>query len=385
MLSSLMTFARVVIPWGASVRSPCLHGRMKVAYDVGPLLDPPTGVGRYTRELARALEIRGIELVDYAVALRGRAEGASARWRIPARVAHEAWRRFGRPTIERLVGDVDVVHATNFVLPALARTPGVVTVHDLSFLRDDTFPGGERLRALVPWSVRRAAAVLVPTAAIGAEIEARLGVAHERVHITHEGVSPLFFGATPLADAALGDLGISRPYAVAVGTLEPRKNLRRLLQAWTEAADSLAIWTLVLAGPRGWGPQLPATRGVLPIGWVGDVTLPGLLAGAEFFCYPSLYEGFGLPPLEAMAAGTPALVGRYSAAPEVLGDACVLVDPEDTAALRRALERLAQDDAFRRRLAVAGKIRAASFTWEQTAKETAAGYAAALDSPLRGP
>jgi glycosyltransferase involved in cell wall biosynthesis len=353
---------------------------MKVAYDVGPLLDEPTGVGRYTRELASGLEARGIELVRYAVALRGSGEGITARWRIPARVAHGAWRRVGRPSIERLVGAVDLVHATNFVLPALARTPGVVTVHDLSFWRSDTFPGGQRLRALVPWSVRRASAVLVPSGAMGEEVEARLGVPAERIHVTHEGVSPRFFGATPLADAALGDLGITRPYAVAVGTLEPRKNLGRLLQAWTEAADSLAIWTLVLAGPRGWGPRLAPVPGVVPIGWVGDVTLPGLLAGAEFFCYPSLYEGFGLPPLEAMAAGTPAVVGAYSAAREVLRDACLLVDPGDTTALRSALERLAHDASLRRRLALAGKMRAAAYTWEHTARVTAGAYDAALQA-----
>jgi glycosyltransferase involved in cell wall biosynthesis len=351
---------------------------MKVAYDVGPLLDPPTGVGRYTRELATALEVRGIELVRYAVAWRGSADKVAARWRVPARLAQGAWKRWGRPPLERLVGPVDVVHATNFVLPALARTPGVVTVHDLSFLRADTFPGGERLRTLVPWSATRAGAVLVPTRAMAAEVEAWLRIPPERIHVTHEGVSPVFFGATPLGDAALREMGIARPYAVAVGTLEPRKNLARLLQAWADAADSLRIWTLVLAGPRGWGPDVPPVPGVVPIGWVGDETLPGLLAGAELFCYPSLYEGFGLPPLEAMAAGTPALVGGYSAAEEILGDACVRIDPESTEALRAGLERLAGDGQLRRRLALSGRARAAAYTWEHTAKVTAAAYSSVI-------
>jgi glycosyltransferase involved in cell wall biosynthesis len=353
---------------------------MKVAYDVGPLLDPPTGVGRYTMELGRALEARAVELVRYAVALRGSSDGIAARWRVPARVAQSAWRRLGWPSLEALVGAVDLVHATNFVLPSVARTPGVVTVHDLSFFREDTFPGGERLRELVPWSARRAAAVLVPSRAIAAEVEARLEVPRERIHVTHEGVSPVFFGATPLADAALARLGISRPYAVAVGTLEPRKNLARLLQAWSDVADSLRMWTLVLAGPPGWGPQLPPAAGVVPIGWVGDATLPGLLAGAEVFCYPSLYEGFGLPPLEAMAAGTPALVGGYPAAEEVLGDACMVVDPEDTSALGAGLERLAHDGRLRRRLSLAGKTRAAGYTWAGTARATTAAYAAAVEA-----
>src|ERR671915_2144709 len=119
--------------------APCLHGGMRVAYDIGPLLDEPTGVGRYTAELGSGLEARGIELVRYAVALRGSAPGIAARWRIPARAAQVSWKRWGRPSIESLVGAVDLVHATNFVLPSLRRAPGGGTLHDPSFWRSDTF------------------------------------------------------------------------------------------------------------------------------------------------------------------------------------------------------------------------------------------------------
>jgi glycosyltransferase involved in cell wall biosynthesis len=352
---------------------------VKVGYDAGPLLDPPTGVGRYARELAAALQLRGVDLRPYAVSLRGLDRGAIARWKLPARVVQGLWRTLDGPPIERLVGAVDVVHGTNFVLPALRRARGVVTVHDLSFYRDDTFPGGARLRALVPWSVRRAARVVVPTEVIGAEVRERFGLADERVVVAHEGVSAVFFGAAPLADGALARMGIARPFAVAVGTREPRKNLHRLVQAWRRAADVLDAWTLVLAGPKGWGPRLPETPGVVLLGWVGDETLPGVLAAAEFFCYPSLYEGFGLPPLEAMATGTPALVGRYPAAPEVLGDKAILVDPVDVDDLASALSRLARDDVLRRRLAVAGRSHAAAYTWEASARSTARAYREALD------
>jgi glycosyltransferase involved in cell wall biosynthesis len=135
---------------------------------------------------------------------------------------------------------------------------------------------------------------------------------------------------------------------------------------------------LVLAGPAGWGPQLPETAGVRLIGWVGDETLPGLLAAADVFCYPSLYEGFGLPPLEAMAAGTPALVGRYPAAPEVAGDAALLVDPEDSRAIGEGLVRLATDGDLQARLRRAGRVHAAGFTWERTAAATIAVYRAVV-------
>ncbi|HEX2057549.1 MAG TPA: glycosyltransferase family 1 protein [Actinomycetota bacterium] len=347
---------------------------LRIGYDAAPLLDAPTGVGRYAGELARALTERGVEIVRFAVSWGApRAEGVR-RWRIPARLARAAWRRWDRPPIERLTGRVDLVHATNFVLPALKDTPGVVTVHDLSFLRDDTWPGGHRLRDLVPWSVERAAAVIVPTHAIAAEVCVRLRVPEPKVHVTPEGVAPVFFGAGALGEAALAHLGIGGPFVVAAGTIEPRKNLPVLLEAWRRVQGELDGWTLVLAGPKGWGPDLPPTPGVLPVGWIGDETLPGLLAAAEIFCYPSLYEGFGLPPLEAMAAGTPAVVGRYSAAEEVLGDAAVLVDPHDPGGFAEALRTLGTDAALRRSYVVAGKAHAAGYTWSRTAATTIDAY-----------
>lgn len=354
---------------------------MRVAFDCGPLLDPPTGVGRYVDELGRALEASGIELVRYAVALRGSPETIGGhsirRLRLPAKVARVAWRRLGRPAIESLVGDVGVVHATNFVLPALARTPGVVTIHDLSFFRDDTFPGGARLRELVPWSLERASVVITPTRAVADEL-VELGIADERIAVTPEGIAPHFFGAGPLSQLALGRMGIPGPFILALGTIEPRKNLPRLLAAWDSVRDELEGWRLVIAGPKGWGEKLRTTEGVMLLGRVGDETLPGLLASAEIFCYPSLYEGFGLPPLEAMAAGTCAVVGTYEAAPEVLGDAAVLVDPTDIEALATSLRSLAGDADTRRRLAMAGRARALSFTWERTARLTVAAYQQAM-------
>jgi glycosyltransferase involved in cell wall biosynthesis len=354
---------------------------LRVALDWTPLLDPPTGVGRYTAQLGAALESHGVELTRYAIARGAGRSEAPARWRVPTKVVQAAWRRFGRPSIERLVGAVDVVHAPNFVLPVSGSIPGVVTVHDLSFLSDEAFPGGHRLRDLVPWSLRRAARVLVPTQAVKDEILDYAPVAHDRVVVTHEGVSQVFYGATPLPGTVLAEMGIRPPFALAVGTIEPRKNLPRLLEAWRQArADgALAEWMLVIAGPQGWGPSLPETPGVALVGWVGDETLPGLLAAAELFCYPSLYEGFGLPPLEAMAAGVPALVGRYAAAAETLGDAAEVVDPRDVDALAGALARLASDDELRRSYARAGKARAASFTWERTAAATLSAYRATLE------
>lgn len=347
---------------------------MRVAVDAAPLLDPPTGVARYTGEIVAGLDAIGVDVVRYAVALRGASVPELLRWRFPARWLREVWRRFDGPVIERLTGPVDVVHATNFVLPPLRTAAGVVTVHDLSFMRDDTWPGGTKLRDLVPWSVDRAARIIVPTHAIAEEVESVLAPGRERIDVTPEGVSPVFFGAVPLADSALARMGIRRPYLLAVGTIEPRKNLGRLLDAWSRLRSELEDWSLVLAGPRGWGPSLPETPGVVLTGWVGDETLPGLVAAADVFCYPSSYEGFGLPPLEAMAAGTPTVAGRYAAAAEVLGDAALTADPADADALAEALLRAATDETVRMRLRTQGRARAARFTWAGTAEATLESY-----------
>lgn len=355
---------------------------MRVALDCGPLLDPPTGVGRYVDELGRALEAGGVDLVRFAVAMKGSIQSSEEapiqRLRLPARVAQASWRRFGRPAIESLVGDVDVVHASNFVLPALARVPGVVTIHDLSFFRGDTFPGGKRLRELVPWSLGRASVVITPTQAVADELGERFGVGDERIAVTPEGVAPHFFGAGPLSSLALGKMGIPGPFILALGTIEPRKNLTRLLAAWERIRTELEGWRLLIAGPRGWGEELQATEGVMMLGRVGEETLPGLLASSEIFCYPSLYEGFGLPPLEAMAAGTCAVVGSHAAALEVVGEAAILFDPTDTEELAESLMSLAGDADERRRLAMAGRARALSFTWERTARLTTAAYRMAM-------
>lgn len=352
---------------------------LRVAIDSGPLLDPPTGIGRYTRELTRSASQAGVEMHPFAVSLRGKTAEPMSRWKVPARAVHETWRRWGRPTADRLVGDVDVVHGTNFVLPP-TKLPGVVTIHDLSFLRDDAFPGAESWARMAPWSIERAERVVTISHAVADEIVDHYGTDRSKIVVTHLGVAPAFFGAAPLSDASLHRLGIARPFVLAAGTLEPRKNLPRLLEAWNGLGRARDGWSLVLAGPKGWGPGLPQAPDVVFTGWVGDETLPGLLAAADVFAFPSLYEGFGLPPLEAMAAGTACLAGNYATATEVVGDAAVIVDPLEVGAMAEGLTRLMTDESERRTLALAGKARAAGFTWEETARATIVAYREAVST-----
>ncbi|HET7482309.1 MAG TPA: glycosyltransferase family 1 protein [Actinomycetota bacterium] len=350
---------------------------LRVALDHGPLLDPPTGIGRYTRELAEHLTVQGVDVAPFAISLRGSRPGIPT-WRMPAKVVHAAWRAFGRPSLESLVGRVDVAHGTNFVAP-VAGAPAIVTVHDLSFLDADAAPVRRHWARMVPWSVERAARVLVPSHAVAGEIQDHYGIDPAKIVVTHEGVSRTFFGAMPMADSVLAERGIRRPFALAVGTIAPRKNLRRLLAAWSIVQREHPEWQLVVAGPSGWGPELPETSGVVTTGWVGDETLPGLLAAADLFCFPSLYEGFGLPPLEAMAAGTAAVVGSYPAAAEVVGDDAVIVDPGDVASIAAGIAGSIGDEARRADLARRGRARAAAFTWERTARLTLEAYRAAAE------
>jgi glycosyltransferase involved in cell wall biosynthesis len=352
---------------------------MRVAYDCHSLLTSPTGLARYTRRLGDALESLGVELRRYAIGWNGHAPDGVRHWRLPNPIVHRTWRFLGVPGVRRLTGPVDLFHGTEFVLPPLAGTPGIVTVHDLSYRRDDSFAGAFRLAQMVPWTLARARRVIVPSHAIARELESHYDVAG-RVDVVHEGIGEEFFDAPPLQASALKELGVRPPFALVVGEVQPRKNLARLLDAWTRARRGVPEWTLVVAGPTGWGPSLPRTEGAALVGWVRDDVLPGLMAAAELFVYPSLYEGFGLPPLEAMAAGTAVVAGRYGPAEELLGDAARLVDQTNVGELAGAIEELAIDANARADLSARGRVRAGQFRWDKAARATRAVYEAALAS-----
>ncbi|MGH2786469.1 MAG: glycosyltransferase family 4 protein [Actinomycetota bacterium] len=356
---------------------------MRVAFDVGLPLQQPTGVTRYTVELGPRLRDLGVVLKPYRIALRAPRTGDAMHWRLPARAVHLAWWLMDKPPIEALVGDVDLVHGTNFVLPATRVAPGVVTIHDLSFVRPDGFAPDRRVARMVEWSVRRARAVICPSVSVSEEIAAAYGVSESRLFVTPEGIGPEFRAPAPLNDLALANLGIRRPFAMALGTLQPRKNLHALVAAWDAARDDLDGWQLALVGPPGWGSKLPPAPGVVCTGWIDHTLLPGLLAAAEVFCFPSLYEGFGLPPLEAMAAETPVLAGDYPVASEILGDAALIVDRRSVESIAEGLRALALDGSLREQLVARGRTRSASFTWEQTAARTLDAYHSAMSASGR--
>lgn len=357
----------------------------RAVLDATPLLGTRTGVGRYTAHLLAALaaDPHGFDLAATAFTWRGLSNlrhalpaGVEAVGRrAPARLLHQAWARTEVPPLEWLAGRADVVHATNFVLPPLRRAHGVVTVHDLSYLRvpETVTAASARYADLVPRSIRRASAVITPSRAIAAEVEAEYGVA---AIVTPLGVDPAWLEVARPTSCWLEGHGLPERYLLFVGTLEPRKDLPTLLAAYRALRGTRRDCPpLVLAGPSGWGPALDMAgltpADVIEAGYLEEADLRPVVAGAVALCFPSLYEGFGLPPLEALAAGTPVVASDIPTTREVCEDHAVLVPPREPEALAGAiaqvLDRHPDPDA--------GRAHAASFTWQRTAQLTRAVYA----------
>jgi glycosyltransferase involved in cell wall biosynthesis len=291
----------------------------------------------------------------------------------------------------------DLVHFTNYLAPAFGETPYVLSIHDMTL---ELFPECHTWRKrlltsrLLPVAARAARLILAPSEATRRDVVRLLGVDVARVRVIPYAASPGFRPVVPDAARLEREYGVRPPYFLYVGTLEPRKNLDRALRAFARIAPSLPEHQLVLVGQRGWRcattlreaarPEL-RSRVVLP-GYVPEADLPGLMSGATAFVYPSLYEGFGLPVVEAMACGTPVITSRSSSLAEIADGAAFLVDPCDERALAEAFSALATDAGLRERLAASGRLRTAEFSWERTGRETVAAYQeAAAPRPLRFP
>ncbi|GAB4127914.1 MAG: glycosyltransferase family 1 protein [Roseiflexaceae bacterium] len=271
-------------------------------------------------------------------------------------------------------------HVLPVVTPLLRRTRKVVTIHDLGYLHfPEAHTRNQRLllRLTTAWSTRVADAVIAISQATKQDLITLARVPDAKIHVIGHGVSPRFCPADPAAMAYVREryqIGADR-YLLYVGTVQPRKNLVRLLEAF---ARTNIGEQLVIVGKIGWlsGPiakrvaELGLDQRVRFLGYVPDADLPALLSGAVAFVFPSLYEGFGMPVLEAMACGVPVLTSQTSSLPEVAGGAALLVDPTDTGQIAQQLERLSQDADLRADLRERGLVRAAQATWQQTARTT---------------
>lgn len=384
---------------------------MRVVFDVRWCLGPGAGVQTYSIELLRALHQRDdvepvmwfagrqVETLAPRLAPELRAlepplplcttRLSNALLYTPA--AQEVWRRWpARLPPPRWLPPAELYHAPYLPLPLEPRRPLVLTVHDLLGLRHPAWATAEMraqlqtIRRLAP----RAALVLCDSEATRRDALELCDLEPARVRTIPLGVAERFGQPVdPGLEARLRvQYGLTRPFIVSLGTIEPRKNMARLIDAYDLLCERHGgLWDLVLIGQQGWGDEVVAPRlsrarrGRIHLtGRVRGDHLPALLAAAEVMAYPSLGEGFGLPPLEAMAAGCPVVTSNCSSLPEVVGEAAVLVEPTDHEAICDGLQQVLTDEATAAGLRARGRERAAGFTWQRTAAATVEAYRDAL-------
>lgn len=344
----------------------------------------PGGTAVAAARTLEALAARGdVELVGVAARhRRPAADGLGVpipvrHARLPRRALYDSWQRLDLPSVQRLVGPVDVVHATGGAVPPAGRAGLVATVNDLAFLRRPEWftRRGVRFATRAFERVRaRAAVVVAPSEATAADL-ADNGVGPERIRVAPLAADRAAAGPAAV-DAVRARHRLPEVFALWVGTAEPRKNLAGLLRAAARTATGVP---LVLAGPDGWGldtDSLIAGAGceVIRLGFVPQADLAALYAAARVFVYPSLMEGFGLPVLEAMAQGTPVVTSAGTATEEVCGDRASVVDPTDAEALAAAIDAVVASDAEHARRSAAARDRASQFSWEATAAHVRAAY-----------
>lgn len=341
---------------------------MNIALDGMPLASQLTGVGHYTAELARNLAVVAPSDSFTLVA--------------PDGLLKRRWWSLGLP-LHLLRNSYDLFHGTNYEVPLWSRRPSVVTIHDLSLLLHPEVHEQRlvrRARWRLPLMAKSASKIITPSASVKSEVCEMLGVPAEKVAVTPEAPRPAFKRREDAGVAELlKRLGLDGDFVLYVGTIEPRKNLRRLVEAFERLLRSTSLSPkLVIAGGKGWlmddFDSLIRQKGladrVCLTGYLQDEDLCGLYSTCAAFVYPSLYEGFGLPPLEAMACGAPVITSRIPSVMETVSSAARLVDPTDIDDLAQSMKEFLSDKEARKHYADLGRTHVKKFSWEQTAAKT---------------
>jgi glycosyltransferase involved in cell wall biosynthesis len=367
---------------------------MRVAIDATSIPPRPAGAGMYAIALVRAMMERDAH-DGYALFARGTwfddaAEGRR-NWRVQHVSAHSRqarlfWEQARLPGIAERLG-IAVLHSTHHTLPLRPmRAKRVVTVHDVTFFRiPERYPPARRvyMQTMTRLSARVADAIIVPSNAVRDDVVRTLRVDPAKVTVVYEAAGERYRPIAPGECAAVRSrYGVEAPYVLSVGSREPGKNRGSLIRAMRELRDVGVDRRLLIAGQPAWNYQgeerladeLGMRDRVIFAGYVPDGDLPALYSACDAFAFPSLFEGFGVPVLEAMACGAPVVTSDVSATAEVAGSAAVLVDPHSVASIRDGLRRALSDDGLRGDLVAFGRARAAQFSWRRAADETYAVY-----------
>ena len=362
---------------------------VRVAYEATALLGRRTGVGEFCLNLALALNARSeVDLIPFAVSWRGRSRLADSMGGIrvppskamPARPLHSLWSRWNFPALDNFTESFEVVHGTNFVVPPSRAGARVVTVHDLTPLKfpEIAAPATLEFPKLIQKAVDGGAFIHTPSQFVANEVIENFKVSRDRVVAIHHGspmiTDELLASAEDLKNELVDKIG-TRPYILGLGTIEPRKDFSTLLLGYEVLASEYPDLLLVIAGGEGWGSdgfrravdESRFKNRIILAGYLDDLTRYYLLRHAQVFVYSSIYEGLGLPPVEAMSLETPVISSRAGSLPEVLGDGALYFEVGDVDDLARQIKVVFEDPNRLAKLLLQGRAQAANYTWEASA------------------
>lgn len=362
---------------------------MRVTIDIQAAIAQRAGVGRYTKSLVEHLgrfagsdELRLFYFDFQRKGVPFPVPGAlqhATRW-CPGRIVQKAWKSIHWPPFDWFAGAADVYHFPNFIRPPLSRGKSVVTIHDIAFIRYPQTLEPRNLAYLtaqIKQTCQNSDCIIAVSEFTAREIHELLNVPRDRIVAIHEGLPGGFTRpCRPLIDEARSSLKLERPYLLMVGTMEPRKNMAFLVEVFEKLADFDG--DLVIAGMYGWKyePILkriihsPRANRIRHLEYVDERFLPALYAGAELFVFPSLYEGFGFPPLEAMSCGTPVLCSTGGSLPEVLADAAEFVPEYNSDAWAAMIQKLLGSKTRQTELILKGAKLVQKYSWDEAAKKT---------------
>lgn len=371
---------------------------MHITVDISPTINKHGGLGRYAGELVQAMRQTAPQH-EYVGLYHGtrelKPEGALAdlaTFRVP--LGAKPWRMsvllayYARRNMDDRLPASDIFHGTDHLLPPLKNTRTVFTIHDIifRFFPEYHLPLNRwYLNLMLPKFMQRADAVIAVSENTRRDVARLMHIPAEKIVVIYEGVSPNFrpIQENEMRDRVRAKYKLPERFLLFFSTIEPRKNLITLLEAYAQLRKNTPdAPPLVVMGRKGWLyedtlkriPELGLAPHVILTDWVESEDVPVVINLAEVFVFPSLYEGFGLTPLEAMACGTPIICSNASSLPEVVGDAGILLDPRDVAGFAREMERVLSDTTLRQELRGRGLTQAAKFSWERTARETLAVY-----------